>query len=82
MRASETTAGLAKTHRSKVSNGIVRTLLTILMYCGVAVFCIPYILGKVDSLGMLQVGGAVAAVVFGMLRCYWSEEECWWHVQS
>ncbi len=81
MRVSGTTAGFEKAHRSKDGNGVVRSLLTILMYAGVAVFCLPYLLGKVDGLGVMQVGGAVAAVVFGMLRCYWSDEECWWHVQ-
>jgi len=65
-----------------MSKGLGHSLLTTLMYAGVAVFCIPYLLGKVDGLTMFQVGGAVSAVVFGMLRCYWSEEECWWHVRS
>ena len=65
-----------------MSKGLERTLLTILMNAGVAVPCVPYLLGKVDGLMLFQVGGAVAAVVFGMLRCLWSEEECWWHVRS
>lgn len=65
-----------------MSRDVVRVVLTILLYAGVAVFCIPYLLGKVDGLRLFQVGGAVGAVVCGMMRCYWSEEECWWHVRS
>lgn len=48
-----------------MSKGLGRSLLTTLMYAGVAVFCIPCLLGKVDGLTMFQVGGAVSAVVLG-----------------
>ena len=65
----------------RMSKGIARMVLTILMYAGVAVFCIPYLLGQYDGLTLYQIGGAAAAVVFGLTRCYWSEEECWWHVR-
>lgn len=65
-----------------MSEGIARIVLTILMYAGAVVFCLPYLLGWSDGLTMYQVGGAGAAVVCGLTRCYWSEEECWWHTHG
>lgn len=65
-----------------MSKGLARILLTILMYAGVGVFLVPYLLGKVDGLNAFQVGGACVALVCGLSRCYWSEEECWWNVIS
>ncbi len=62
-----------------MSRCAIRVLLCILMYAGVAVFCLPSLLGKADGLKAFQVVGAAGAVVFGMLRCYWSDEECWHH---
>lgn len=59
---------------------MARALLTVLMYTGVAVFVLPYLLGIVDGMRLYQVGGAVGAVGFGLLRCFWSKEECWHHM--
>lgn len=66
-----------------MSKSVLRTVLTILMYVGVLVFFVPYISGKAGGAMYYHAGGAIAAVVFGMLRCFWTEEdECWWHVRS
>ena len=62
-----------------MSRRAIRVLLGVLMYAGVALFCLPSILGKADGFAAFQVAGAAAAVVFGMIRCYWSDEECWHH---
>ncbi len=62
-----------------MSRYAIRVLLGLLMYAGVALFCVPSILGKVDGLAGFQLAGAAGAVIFGMLRCYWSEEDCWHH---
>lgn len=61
---------------------MARALLTVLMYTGVAVFVLPYILGIVDGMRFYQVAGAMGAVGCGLLRCCWGKEECWRHVNS
>ncbi len=63
-----------------MSKSVLRTVLTILMYSGVVLFFVPYLLGKVHGTALFQVGGVLLAVACGMLRCYWADEECWWHV--
>ena len=50
-----------------------RTLLTILMYGGVAVFLLPYIVNRASIATTLMLVGAIVAVVCGMLRCYFTE---------
>lgn len=53
-----------------------RTVLTILMYAGVAVFLFPYLTGRVTTGVVFMIIGAGATVVFGMLRCYLTEGDC------
>jgi hypothetical protein len=60
----------------------LRTLLTVLMYAGIALFFVPFLWGKSQGALWLQAGGALAAIVFGLVRCLFTEEECWWHVQQ
>ncbi|MBS1820877.1 MAG: hypothetical protein JST61_02690 [Acidobacteria bacterium] len=50
-----------------------RTLLTILMYSGVAVFLLPYIVNRASVATTFMLVGAIIAVVCGMLRCYFTE---------
>jgi len=58
-----------------VHRGTVRTVLTILMYAGVAVFLLPYAVGKASTAPMLMLLGGGISVVCGLLRCYLTEGE-------
>jgi ABC-type uncharacterized transport system permease subunit len=59
-----------------MSKGIVRTVLTILMYAGVAVFLYPYISGHLMAGVPFMIAGASCTVVCGFLRCYLTEGDC------
>jgi hypothetical protein len=56
-----------------VNRKTARVLLTILMYGGVAVFLLPYIIERARLASTLMLLGAITAVVCGMLRCYFTE---------
>lgn len=58
---------------SPVNRKTARVLLTILMYGGVAVFLLPYIIERARLASTLMLLGAITAVVCGMLRCYFTE---------
>jgi hypothetical protein len=59
-----------------MSKGILRVLLTILMYTGVAVFLFPYFTGRITAGIPFMIVGASCTVVFGLLRCYLTEGDC------
>ncbi|WP_260704014.1 hypothetical protein [Edaphobacter flagellatus] len=50
-------------------------LLTVLMYAGVALFLLPYIIEKASLAPILMLVGALMAVACGLLRCYFTEGE-------
>jgi len=52
-----------------------RTLLTVLMYAGVAVFLLPYAIEKASLAPAFMLAGALIAVACGLLRCYFTEGE-------
>ncbi len=52
-----------------------RMLLTVLMYAGVALFLLPYIIEKASLAPILMLVGALMAVACGLLRCYFTEGE-------
>ena len=56
--------------------GMLRTVLTILMYAGVALFLFPYIMGKITTGVLFMIIGAGIAVSCGLLRCYLTEGDC------
>lgn len=56
---------------------VMRVLLTILMYTGVLVFFVPFLMDKSAMALRYQAGGATMAVVCGLLRCYLTEGDCW-----
>lgn len=59
-----------------MAKSVSRVLLTILTYTGVLIFFVPYLLEKSTSAWRFQVGGAVMAVVCGLARCCFTEDEC------
>lgn len=59
-----------------MSKGVLRIVLTILMYAGVAVFLYPYFTGKIMSGILFMILGAGCTVVCGFLRCYLTEGDC------
>lgn len=59
----------------------LRLTLTILMYAGVVLFLLPFLLDRTAHAGWIQIAGVAGAVLFGLVRCYWGEEDCWWHVR-
>jgi hypothetical protein len=59
-----------------MSKGILRILLTILMYAGVVVFLYPYLTGRIMSGIGFMILGAGCTVVCGLLRCYLTEGDC------
>jgi hypothetical protein len=58
---------------TNVHRQTARTLLTVLMYGGVGVFLLPYIVDRASIATTLMLLGAIVAVVCGLLRCYFTE---------
>jgi hypothetical protein len=59
-----------------MTKSILRIVLTILMYAGVAVFLFPYFTGRIMSGIGFMIAGLVGAIVCGFLRCYLTEGDC------
>ena len=59
-----------------MTRGILRVVLTILMYAGVVVFLLPYFAGRVTTGILFIILGAGTAVICGLLRCYLTEGDC------
>jgi hypothetical protein len=59
-----------------VTKSILRIVLTILMYAGVAVFLFPYFTGHIMTGILFMIVGAACTVVCGFLRCYLTEGDC------
>jgi hypothetical protein len=59
-----------------MTKGILRVVLTILMYAGVVIFLFPYFAGRVTTGLLFVILGAGAAVICGLLRCYLTEGDC------
>lgn len=51
-----------------------RTVLTILMYGGVLIFLLPYIIERAKLAPFLMLLGAGMAVACGLMRCYLMDE--------
>jgi len=56
--------------------GVLRIVLTIAMYAGVAIFLFPYLTGRVTAGILFMIIGAALAVGCGLLRCYLTEGDC------
>ena len=59
-----------------MSKSVLRIVLTILMYAGVAVFLFPYATGRITEGIPFMLLGAGCTVVCGLLRCYLTEGDC------
>ena len=59
-----------------MNRSILRIVLTILMYAGVALFLYPYFTGRIMSGVGLMIIGIACTVVCGFLRCYLTEGDC------
>jgi hypothetical protein len=59
-----------------MNKGILRIVLTILMYAGIVVFLTPYFTGRLTTGLLFVIVGAAAAVICGLLRCYLTEGDC------
>ncbi len=55
---------------------VLRTLLTILMYSGVAVCLLPYVRGQLTAGILFLLVGIGISVICGLLRCYLTEGDC------
>ena len=56
-----------------MTKSILRIVLTILMYAGVALFLYPYFTGRIILSVPLMIIGIGCTVVCGFLRCYLTE---------
>lgn len=56
--------------------GLLRVVLTILMYAGIAIFLFPYFTGRITTGIIFMIVGAIMAVSCGFLRCYLTEGDC------
>jgi hypothetical protein len=54
----------------------IRTLFTIFMFVGVAIFLLPYFSGSLSNGKLFLILGASVAVGSGLLRCYLTEGDC------
>ena len=55
---------------------VLRVVLTIVMYAGVAIFLFPYFTGRITAGILFMIIGATLAVSSGLLRCYLTEGDC------
>ena len=55
---------------------VLRILLTILMYSGVAVCLLPYLRGQLTTGIPFLIVGIGISLVCGFLRCYLTEGDC------
>jgi hypothetical protein len=67
---------LKRAGRLNVTKSILRIVLTILMYAGVAVFLFPYFTGRITAGIPFMLLGAGCTVICGLLRCYLTEGDC------
>lgn len=58
-----------------VNRGTLRVVMTILTYTGVGIFLLPYAVGKAAIAPLLMLIGALMAVICGLLRCYFTEDQ-------
>jgi hypothetical protein len=56
--------------------GVLRVVLTILMYAGVGIFLFPYFTGRITTGIIFMIVGAGMAVSCGLFRCYLTEGDC------
>jgi len=54
----------------------LRSIFTVLLYAGVAVFLFPYLTGHFSNAILFLVAGIGLAVACGVLRCYFTEGDC------
>ncbi len=59
-----------------MSKCTLRSIFTILVYAGVVVFLFPYLIGRLTHVEFFVFIGLGLAVVFGILRCCCTDEEC------
>jgi hypothetical protein len=59
-----------------MSRCTLRYLLTVLLYAGVAIVLVPYIMGHTTTGLIFLLGGLGLALVCGFLRCYLTEGDC------
>ncbi|MDE1175614.1 MAG: hypothetical protein PW789_03315 [Edaphobacter sp.] len=58
-----------------MNRGTARIVFTLLMYGGVLIFLLPYVLERSRFAPFLMLSGAIIAVVCGLLRCYFTEND-------
>jgi hypothetical protein len=58
----------------RVNRKTAKTVLTILMYGGVLIFLLPYIIERAKFAPLLMLLGGGMAVVCGLMRCYLTDE--------
>jgi hypothetical protein len=59
-----------------MSKGILRIVLTILMYAGVVVFLFPYFTGRITAGIPFMILGSPCTVICVLLRWYRTEGDC------
>ena len=74
--ASATKPRVERVEEVDMTKSILRIVLTILMYAGVALFLFPYFTGRIMSGVPLMIIGVGCTVVCGFLRCYLTEGDC------
>jgi hypothetical protein len=58
-----------------VNRSTLRMVMTILMYAGVGVFLLPYVIGKASTGPLLMLVGGLMSVICGLLRCCLMDRE-------
>jgi len=58
-----------------VNRTTAKTVLTILMYGGVLIFLLPYIIERAKLAPLMMLLGAGMAVACGLMRCYLTDED-------
>lgn len=59
-----------------MSRCTLRSIFTVLIYAGVGVFLFPYVSGHHAHTVAFLMTGLLAAVVFGIVRCFFMEGDC------
>ncbi|QHS50792.1 hypothetical protein [Edaphobacter sp. 12200R-103] len=58
-----------------MNRSTLRMVMTILMYAGVGVFLLPYVIGKASTGPLLMLVGGLMSVICGLLRCCLMDRE-------
>lgn len=59
-----------------MSRCTLRYIFTVLLFAGVAIVLVPYVIGNTSEALLFVLGGIGLSLICGFLRCYLTEGDC------